>query len=287
MHTRILLIENDAAHQKIIAEALEQEGYIVYRASTATEALLLMSNNGIDGVVAELQLPDTDDEGWLVSAVQRKTPPPALFIQTAHATLNSAITAIHARATAYLIKPYAVESLLDHIAAELNERKKQHRQQRMMNSILAEVEQWHTHEEGSPAQGLYAESDLQIGQLEIDRFQHLVSFEGQPLSITSTQYKLLCCLAEKPGHTILGSDIVLRTHGLYLSNEEALVLLKTHVRNLRRKIPPTYLINVRGYGYRLVNPLEHPPLSLRCNRPTPLKSLEQAKGPIFTYEDRA
>jgi DNA-binding response OmpR family regulator len=33
-------------------------------------------------------------------------------------------------------------------------------------------------------------------------------------------------------------------------------LLKWHVRNLRRKIDPSYLVSVRGMGYRLANPEE-------------------------------
>ena len=50
------------------------------------------------------------------------------------------------------------------------------------------------------------------------------------------------------------SEIVRRTHGHAVDEAEAQLLIKPHIRNLRRKIDAEYLVNVRGTGYALSVP---------------------------------
>ncbi|NJL35017.1 MAG: helix-turn-helix domain-containing protein, partial [Chloroflexaceae bacterium] len=59
---------------------------------------------------------------------------------------------------------------------------------------------------------------------------------GQPLHLTPMEHALLRCLAEVPSNTLSYRELVHRMHGYEVINPEAQVLLKTHVRNVRRKI---------------------------------------------------
>jgi DNA-binding response OmpR family regulator len=50
-------------------------------------------------------------------------------------------------------------------------------------------------------------------------------------------------------------------HGYDVTNIEAKVLLKTHIRNIRHKIGTDYLVNIRSTGYKLVDPEQAPATS--------------------------
>jgi DNA-binding response OmpR family regulator len=96
---------------------------------------------------------------------------------------------------------------------------------------------------------------LHVGQLTIDCFRHTATFNGQTLHLTPIEYALLLCLAEARGRVVGYSEIIRRTHGISVDEMEAQTLIKPHIRNLRRKIDPAYLSNVRGTGYVLAAPL--------------------------------
>jgi DNA-binding response OmpR family regulator len=99
-----------------------------------------------------------------------------------------------------------------------------------------------------------SEHFLQIGELCLNRFRHTASFRGKTLVLTATEYALLECLAETLGHVLGYVTIVRCTYGYTLEKAEARRLLKGHVHNLRQKIDPAYIVNVRGIGYLLLAP---------------------------------
>jgi DNA-binding response OmpR family regulator len=68
------------------------------------------------------------------------------------------------------------------------------------------------------------------------------------------EHSLLRCLAEAAGRVLSYQELVQCMYGHELANPEAQVLLKTHVRNVRRKINPDYLVNIRSTGYKLALP---------------------------------
>jgi two-component system response regulator ChvI len=251
MATHVLLIEADSIARQELTLALQSNGYLVYGAVSGAEALHFLTTQPIDIVVAEPHLPDILAPESFIATIKKNKPTVLLFIQTSQARVESVIAALNARALAYFLKPYPYETLLGLIAQEVGEREKHYRQQLLLDTIMSEAAQF---QERCKTPLTMVREAIHIGHLQIDRYRHQVSFQDQLVPTTATQYKLLCCLAERPGHTISGAEIVLRTHGLQIRNEEALLLLKAHIRNLRRKIPPSYLVNIRGFGYQLTAP---------------------------------
>ncbi len=61
-------------------------------------------------------------------------------------------------------------------------------------------------------------------------------------------------LARARGKAIRYQDIVRYTHDQDVTRNEAFLLLKQHISNLRSKIDPAYIRNVRNVGYKLVPP---------------------------------
>jgi len=113
---------------------------------------------------------------------------------------------------------------------------------------------------GSAMRPLYAEHSqgesryLGIGEIRIDTYRHKVSYQGENISLTPTEYKILSCLLEQPGRVLSCSDIVVQTHGYSMEYSRAKDLLRQHMRNLRQKIEEAYFVSIRGFGYMLIDP---------------------------------
>ncbi|MBI4493255.1 MAG: winged helix-turn-helix domain-containing protein [Chloroflexi bacterium] len=89
--------------------------------------------------------------------------------------------------------------------------------------------------------------------LEIDRARHEVRLQGNLLSLTPTEFQLLCTLAGAPGQVFTRQELMERVWGTDFMGESGVV--DTHVGNLRRKLEaepanPRYILTVRGVGFK-------------------------------------
>ena len=93
---------------------------------------------------------------------------------------------------------------------------------------------------------------LRFGDLLIDVPRHLVSWRGQRMELTATEFKLLTVLARRRGR-VQTRDHLLRDVWEYNSLVDTRTV-DTHMRRLREKLGPAakYLDTVRGVGYRFV-----------------------------------
>jgi DNA-binding response OmpR family regulator len=105
-----------------------------------------------------------------------------------------------------------------------------------------------------------------VGALRIGPAHHDVIFAGKPLHLTPTEHALMYVLASQPGRVFSYRELVYAMHGYDVSTVEAKILLKTHIRNIRRKIGTEYLVNVRSSGYQLVDPEAAAPYGTKARR---------------------
>lgn len=257
----ILVVEDDAVALSVLADVLAEAGYQVTQAPDGETALNYLRQSAaqpFDVVVTDIRMRQVDGIEVLHSARQQ-SPPPAVILLTGFGSLETAVSAIRHGAYDYLLKPCPPDELLTRVASAVERRQQELRQVHAVRTIalgLAQL-QGHTLPEPPPPDLPYgADHILHIGALVIDSFSHEAWFEGRVLHLTPTEFALLQCLAEGAGRVIGYCDIVRRTHGHDVGESEAQMLLKAHVRNLRRKIDPSYLINVRGVGYRMATPDE-------------------------------
>jgi two-component system, OmpR family, response regulator len=266
MEPMILLVEPDAMTRGLLAEVLEHAGYAVITTACGHEAIALLKEAAWDIVLTELELPD-EMGVTLLAAVKQQIDIPVVIVQSACATFDSALAALKAGAVDYLRKPYAPSDVLASIETVLARRQQLRGRRTALATIAAATVQLCEEEPtgtsgtaGSivPPPASQEQNDtqvvLRVGQLTIDRLRHKVCFAGASIPVTPTQFKLLCCLGERAGQMVSGAEIVQYTHGLCISNDEAQLLLKSHVRNLRRRIDPAYLHNTRSLGYCLAPP---------------------------------
>lgn len=94
-----------------------------------------------------------------------------------------------------------------------------------------------------------------VGDLSIDFATHEVCMAGQPVQLTSTEYRLLEELARHPGMVLTHQMLLEQVWGPEYCHE--VQYLKVFVRRLRRKLgdpagQPRYIQTEWGLGYRFV-----------------------------------
>lgn len=260
---RILLVEDDAETRLMQAEVLESIGYDVTSAPDGETALDLLTQSVKNDLPYDIVITDIlmrTVSGVEVMKVARGLPqPPAVILLTGGASVETAVAAVRAGASDYVLKPAAPDLLRETVAAALERRKTEQRPSVALETIvqglnhLRGIALEHVDADtGSTAVQSAQSTTLQVGQILFDTERHTVRWRGQALHVTPIEYALLRCLAQTPNHVRSYEDIVQRTHGLSISNQDAKQLLKSHVRNVRRKIGSGFLVNVDGAGYMLV-----------------------------------
>ncbi|MDP1567005.1 MAG: response regulator transcription factor, partial [Polaromonas sp.] len=79
-----------------------------------------------------------------------------------------------------------------------------------------------------------------------------VTLAGQPVSLTSHEYKVLDYQMHRPGAVVSRTEL---TEHIYAQDfERDSNTIEVFVGRLRRKLPPELIETVRGLGYRLVPP---------------------------------
>jgi DNA-binding response OmpR family regulator len=102
-----------------------------------------------------------------------------------------------------------------------------------------------------------AENDsLQLGDVQVDFSAHKVRRGDESIPLTPSEYEILITLASEHGDTVDYASLAKSALGYEVDQDEAKELIKRHIFTLRQKIGPDfevprYILNVRGYGYRL------------------------------------
>jgi two-component system alkaline phosphatase synthesis response regulator PhoP len=243
MKEMILVVEDNADMTAALKLALEMEGYQVLTAVDGLEALRILERVTPDLIVADIMMPRMDgyelydathqDERWLSI--------PFIFL-TAKTDKEDIRLGKEMGADDYLVKPVEKEDLIAAIRGKL----------KRVAELKAAAAQ-----EG--LEGPALKGTLKTGDLIIDLDRHIVTVKGQSVHLTPTEFELLACLADNVDFVVSCQELVKQVHKYHCDDEsEAREIIRPHIKNLRRKIEPdpdcfTYIINVRGVGYKLVS----------------------------------
>jgi two-component system KDP operon response regulator KdpE len=94
---------------------------------------------------------------------------------------------------------------------------------------------------------------FRAGDLEIDFAAHEVRLRGEPVPLTTTEYKLLYHLVRNAGHVLRHETLLAKVWGREYVDE--VDYLRVYIRRLRRKLEPDperpqHILTERGLGYR-------------------------------------
>ncbi len=271
----LLIVEDDEKARVLLTNVLKRAGYYVTAASDGETAIQLLSNataNPSEGYPYDVVITDIRMQGLdgieVMHMAMKLTPPPAVILMTGYSSVETAVTALRAHAYDYLLKPCDTEDMLRCVDGAVRHRNNELRRAEAINLLTRGLDQLQQTDhqiamssQQPDFQNLSSTAGVtgrffRVGDMIIDLFRHTATYQEQQLQLTPIEYELLRCLAQSAGQVLSYQTIAEQTHGSSVDTSEAQVLLRTHIRNLRRKINPDYIVNVRGTGYMLVVPEE-------------------------------
>ena len=222
----LLFIEDDDHIRLALSMALEDEGYDVTQAANGSTGLALFDEQDFDLVLLDLRLPDIS--GFDVCRAMRSKSIAPIIVVTAQTDTHDLVAGLEAGADDYVTKPVVAKELAARIRA-----------------LLRRVQ---LQETAAPRSTVF-------GDVELRREQGIVLKRGREVSLTKTEFRLLCEFADHAGAVLSRDQLLERVWGYeYLGDSR---LVDAHVRRLRVKIEdhpddPKIILTVRGLGYRLV-----------------------------------
>jgi two-component system OmpR family response regulator len=215
---RILVVEDDPDLARQLKQALGDAGYAVDHAPDGEEGLFLGESEPYDAIVLDLGLPKIDGVSVLEQWRRANITTPVLIL-TARGAWSEKVSGFDAGADDYLTKPFHTEELLARLRALVRR-----------------------------AAG-HASPSLSCGGLRLDPRAARASVNGEPLRLTSLEYRLLHYLMMHQGRVIGRSELVEHLYDQDFDRDSNTI--EVFVGRLRKKIGQDRIETVRGLGYRL------------------------------------
>jgi len=117
----ILIVEDEAKMRRLLELNLGEDGFTTFSAGDAETGLRLLAEHGIDLVVTDLKLPGMDGLEFL-QAVKRQNAALPVVVMTAFGSVETAVEAMKAGASDYVLKPFSLAEMRLVIHKELDVR---------------------------------------------------------------------------------------------------------------------------------------------------------------------
>jgi len=144
---RIIVIDDDEGIRKVLAAALEAEGYLVDAASNGKQAIEKSQTDFYNLALVDIRLPDMEGTR-LLTAMKETTPEMRKIILTGYPELQNAMDAVNKGAHAYLVKPVDMDKLLRTVEDQLKKQKemKEYGQERIAQFVETRFKELQTQE---------------------------------------------------------------------------------------------------------------------------------------------
>ena len=220
---RILIVEDDALLNKTLAFNLAAEGYTIASALNARTAMAKLTGGEYDLVLMDVNLPDGNGYD-LCQLIKPAHPDTLIIFLTANDQEGDQIRGYEAGAVDYITKPFSLGALQRKISA--------------MFALLAHHK---------PSKDVYDD-----GRLSLDFLEQSASLNGQPLSLSAMEFKMLKLFCQNPRQVLTRRQLLEK---LWDINEKYVDehTLTTSISRIRGKIEAggaVYIKTVYGMGYQ-------------------------------------
>ncbi|MCM3115209.1 response regulator transcription factor [Neobacillus sp. MER 74] len=226
IEVKILLVDDERRIIEVLEAYLVREGYEIHSADNGIDALKKVKTVTPDLIILDLMLPDISGEE--VCRLVRKESDVPILMLTAKSAEDDRINGIVMGADDYLTKPFSPREVVVRVQAILRRVKKTEKVERL---------------------------EFNRKRLVIDLMKKEVSANGDLITLTPIEYKLLTNMAVNPGRVYSRMDLLekIQDEGMYYEGYERSV--DTHIKNLRKKIErdsrqPDFIVTVFGMGYK-------------------------------------
>ncbi len=259
----ILIIDDEASLRHTLARILQRANFSVTTAASANEGLAYLSQQPFNLVYLDIRMPDMSGMDAL-KIMHAKFPDVPVVLFTAQPDINSAVEALRHGAVDYLMKPLQPQDVIERTQAILADQEKERRKrevQMQIEALQTELKILESRQEIKVEPALSAansnERFLSHGKLSLDLHTRRLVIEGRTANLPPTTFDYLIVLVRHAPNVVDYQTLVTEAQGYQVESREAQELVKWHIHHIRQAIEPdvrnpSYLINVRGTGYRLL-----------------------------------
>ncbi len=228
--SKIALVDDDRNILTSVSMTLEAEGFEVETYNDGQSALDAFNQKLPDMAVLDIKMPRMDGMD-LLQRLRQKTTMPVIFLTSKDDEIDE-VLGLRMGADDYVKKPFSQRLLVERIRALLR------RQEAVAGDATGEVE----------------EAKLMVrGELSMDPLRHAVSWKGQDVSLTVTEFLLLQALAQRPGFVKSRDQLmdVAYDDQVYVDDRT----IDSHIKRLRKKMRAvdndfSAIETLYGIGYR-------------------------------------
>ena len=224
-HT-IFIIEDDPKIARVVKAYIEGAGFQVHQFGEGRPALEWARRKQPDLVILDLMLPDTSGEE-LFQDLKTLGDIPVIMV-TSKSSEEERVAGLALGADDYVVKPFSPRELVFRVQAVL---KRSRRTGEDTGDILG----------------------FDGGRLVLDGQTFGASLDGQPVTLTASEFRILRTLAGQPGKIFTREELIEKALDYHFEGYDRTV--DAHVKNIRRKIEsdprkPYFIQTVYGVGYR-------------------------------------
>jgi two-component system response regulator MprA len=229
---RLLLLEHDPDLRRLLDDAFKKERFLVDASPDGCRAAEQVTSQDYDLVVLDLDLPTCDGLDVCRRIRDAQLDVPIMVVSELGASDERA-RALDAGADDCVVKPIRIRETMAHARALLRRGRTRH-----LTSVLA------------------------YGPLTLDPYDHIITLDGVPLALSSTEYRLLRFLMRRAETIVSREQLIQHVWGGTLDTRSNTP--DVYLSYLRQKLAPSgrrLIHTVRGLGYvlRLT-----PPASFAC-----------------------
>jgi two-component system, OmpR family, alkaline phosphatase synthesis response regulator PhoP len=219
----VLVIDDERDVVELVRYNLEREGFEVLAALDGKSGLALATKFPPQVIVLDVMMPGIDGlEVCKQLKNDSRTSGIPIIMLTAKAEEMDRVVGLELGADDYVTKPFSPRELVARVKAVLR------------RASASEIPQ-----------------NARIGKLSIDVGRHEVSYAGQPVSLTATEFRIIQFLVSRPGRVFNRDEII---DGA-LDRNEAIFdrTIDVHMTAIRKKLGAggEMIETVRGFGYKL------------------------------------
>ena len=221
----ILICDDEKDIVSALKIYLEAEGYETLAAANGRETLEKLRREDVQLVLLDVMMPEMDGISALARIREESNVP--VILLTAKSEDTDKILGLNLGADDYVTKPFNPVELLARVRSQL-------RRYLQLG-------------------GSQKQDSLRMGGVELDDRSKQVSVDGEPVSLTPTEYDILKLLLQNPGRVFQPRELYRRVWNDEPYGAESTVAV--HIRHLREKIEinpaePRYIKAVWGQGYK-------------------------------------
>lgn len=229
MADKVLIVDDEKEIADLVALYLENENFTVFKVYTAAEAMECIEKEKLDLAILDVMLPGMS--GLEICRKIRERYRYPVIMLTAKGEETDKITGLTLGADDYITKPFLPLEMVARVKAQL-------RRYKRYNTETEQEEEVIVH-----------------SGLVLNVRTHECTLNERPLSLTPTEFSILCILCRQKGKVVSAEELFRQIwKEEYFSKSNNTITV--HIRHLREKMgdsfeEPKYIKTVWGCGYKI------------------------------------